>query len=525
MRKQPGKRRSMTRRRTIFLGTGILATLLLVVPYLIPGPTPPKHGFSVRTEPFPCPPERINLLIDSTGHHPETGERILMHRIFEEVLDMIARADDFVVVDFFLWNPWTGLSDERQRDLAHELASALISRKLENPDLPILVLTDPINRIYAGDEPEFFSHLAATGIPIVFTDLKQLPDSNRVYAPLARFYGPLISAVLSPTGVLDRRWLVNPFDRNLKPISLRQFGRMLFFKANHRKVLVTRSEELGIELLVGSMNPANGSAAHSNLALHVTGPVAQAALGTELSVARWSATPETLLADQPDRLEETIDRILERTRLAWDDYLSSNATAKMTWLTESRIRDAVVEAFDTAGPGDAVDIAMFYLSDRSVIRSIKRAARRGVRIRMVLDANRDAFGRTKSGIPNRPVAAELRGLGDRHPIDIRWADTRGEQFHPKAMAVTRQQGNKDLLLIGSANWTRRNLGDLNLEGDVLILNPGQAADEYRTWFNQVWSNAGTHQSTDYEVSAISGWSRFWKTIVYRLQEALGAGTF
>jgi len=481
----------MTRRRAIFLGTFITATLLLGIPYFLPGPRPPTAGFSRQTEAFPSPPERIELLIDSTGYHQETGERVSNQEIFDRILDLITRADDFIFVDFFLWNPWTGTMDNHYRDLSLELAAALMARKLEDPDLPILVLTDPINRIYAKDEPDFFNAMAASGIPVVFTDLARLPDSNNLYAPLARFYGPLVSALLTPTGVLDRRWLANPFDKKSGPISLRQFGRLLYFKANHRKVVITRSDDLGIEMVVGSMNPADGSAAHSNLAVHLSGPVAQAALGAELSIAKWSARADTVLYDHPDRLDDTIRSILERTSMAWDEFLTNDSTARITWLTESKIRDAILEAFASVGPDDAIDVALFYLSDRKVVRAIKAAARRGARVRMVLDANHDAFGRTKIGIPNRPVAAELMALSEKHSIEIRWANTHGEQFHPKAMVVTRQGGKGDLLLIGSANWTRRNLGDLNLEGNVLILNPGPAADDYRAWFNQVWSNGGT----------------------------------
>ena len=124
--------------------------------------------------------------------------------------------------DFFLWNPWTGTTGKRDRELALELAGALIAKKLENPDLPILLLTDPINRIYGEDQPEFFDAMAASGIPVVFSDLARLPDSNRLYAPQARFYGPLVSFLMTPTGILDWRWLTNPFDLKLEPIT-RQF--------------------------------------------------------------------------------------------------------------------------------------------------------------------------------------------------------------------------------------------------------------------------------------------------------------
>ena len=172
-----------------------------------------------------------------------------------------------------------------------------------------------------------------------------------------------------------------------------------------------------------------------------------------------------------------------------------------------------------------IEIAMFYLSDRMVIDALKAAIRRDVSLFLILDANRDAFGREKNGIPNRPVAAELMKLAHDHPIEIRWADTRGEQFHPKAMAVIPADGRHPVLLLGSANWTRRNLGNLNLESDILLENPGTALDDYRQWFAERWTNADQAATVDYDTWAIDGMTRFWKTVLYRFQEAFGAGTF
>lgn len=517
--------RRLRSRRVLLPGLGAIILVLVALPYLLPGPIPPRHGLSIRTEPFPCPPERIDLLMDTTGVDAATGERILDQQIFDRILDQIARADDFIVADFFLWNPWSAVTGPDGRDLALELAAALMARKLDDPDLPILVLTDPINRIYGEDEPGFYREMAAIGIPVVFTDLGRLRDSNRLYAPPARLYGPILSALLTPTGLLDRRWLANPFDAGLEKVSLRQAGRLLFLKANHRKVLVTRSDEAGIELLTGSFNPADGSAAHTNLALQVTGPVAQAALGSELSIARWSARPETVLQDQPDRLEDTIAHILKRTMIAWDDYLGATATARVTWLTEGRIREAIIGILEAAIPGDRIDIALFYLSDRNVIRAMESAARNGVSLRLILDANRDAFGREKIGIPNRPVARELMRLADDHAIEIRWAHTQGEQFHAKAMAVHPGPNQDGILLLGSANWTRRNLGDLNLEANLLVENPGPALETYLEWFERTWANEDLWTTDDMDNWDAGAWTRLWNAALYRLQEGLGAGSF
>src|SRR6185369_17305668 len=84
--------------------------------------------------------------------------------------------------------------------------------------------------------------------------------------------------------------------------------------------------------------------------------------------------------------------------------------------------------------GDAIDVAMFYLSERDVVRALISAAKRGVSVRVILDPNKDAFGRTKNGIPNRSVATELAAASD-GAIKVRWFRTHGEQFHSKLVAM------------------------------------------------------------------------------------------
>ena len=65
-----------------------------------------------------------------------------------------------------------------------------------------------------------------------------------------------------------------------------------------------------------------------------------------------------------------------------------------------------------------------------MIQALIAAAKRGVAVRVILDPNKDAFGRTKNGIPNRSVATELAAASD-GAIKVRWFRTHGEQFHSK----------------------------------------------------------------------------------------------
>ena len=191
-------------------------------------------------------------------------------------------------------------------------------------------------------------------------------------------------------------------------------------------------------------------------------------------------------------------------------------------VTEGAVRKAALEIIDGCREGDSLWVAMFYLSERSVVKAITAAANRGTSVRLILDANRDAFGFEKNGIPNRPVAAELvrRSGGD---IEVRWYRTEGEQFHTKLVYAEGPGRDADLLL-GSANLTRRNLGDYNLELDILVSGAPNLSpfDDARLYLERIWFNRLGEYTLPYETFAES--SR-WKTFIYRFQEMTGLCSF
>ena len=264
-----------------------VAAVALLLPHLLYSTVLPPPATHMIGEKVPTNPGTVRLLIDDTAWDEEAQLRIIDQEIFEEILAMIDRADRFIYVDLFLWNPWQGSTPEQHRKLSTELAEALIGKKRTARGIDIIVLTDPINRIYGGHEPEFFKDLAKVGIPVVFTDLDRLPDSNLVYTP----YWRQLEKVLNSNALRDwagRPRVGNPFLNGGAEISALQFGRLLLFKANHRKVVITGSSKHGLEMVVGSLNPADGSSAHSNMALAVKGKAVYEALKSELEVLRWS---------------------------------------------------------------------------------------------------------------------------------------------------------------------------------------------------------------------------------------------
>ena len=429
----------------------------------------------------------------SGSSEPDRTDRQFQQSIFDEIFAMIDSAERFLLVDMFLFNDFQGAAAERHRVLSTELTRHLIAQKQKHLGMQILLITDPFNRLYGGLEPGHFSELEAEGISVTYTKLTALQDSNLIYSPIWRSF---ISYWGNDTGSL----LPNPVGQGR--VSIRTYLSLLNFKANHRKVVVADQGNQYVGL-VTSANPHDGSSAHSNVALRFSGPAVADLLESEIAVLKMSGGPEPEIELEPQEL---------------NDDLSKDSTLEI--VTEGAIEYALLDSINATEADDRLDIAVFYLSDRKIMHALKEAYQRGVDMRVLLDPSKDAFGRTKNGIPNRQTAYELQSIG----VPVRWCDTHGEQCHSKLLLAQFARGEAHLIL-GSANFTRRNLDDLNLETSVRYMASSESdvIQKVDAWFEMRWSNLDGRQfSVDYEVYADESW---WRRITYRLMEATGASTF
>ena len=456
----------------------------------------------------------LHFLTDVTSAN-FIGERSAQASIHAATLELVANAKDFLLLDYFLFNSQPGPLGELRyeggiRPVASELGKALLALRAEQPQLPILVIVDPINSYYRRSRlPPELDALARGGIDVVMTKLDPLRDSNPAYSTSWRL---LLGWWLKATN--RGRW-PNPLNDAGPTLSFGALSRIPHFKANHRKVALTGDGAGSLVGIISSGNPHDASSAHSNVALQLDGEALRPLLRSELAIARMSGW-------QPRAANAALASLAQPSAGAQSPSPSpGDSTA--TVLTEGAIRTALLEVLGSTGSGDAIDIAQFYLSDRLVITALLEAARRGASVRVVLDPNKDAFGFEKSGIPNREVGSELIAASD-GAIRLRWYRTHGEQFHSKLAAIRR--GDRLWLLLGSANFTRRNLGDYNLEADVAIDTPanGALAADVATWFEALWSNRpGAQEFTaDAELYAEASQARYW---LYRFQEASGLSTF
>lgn len=475
----------------VYAGTGLYHLKLKPLP----------AGLSLRGDPVEIRGDDVEFLYDVTRE--EEGKCVSQQMIFDRVFGLVRGAEDFLLLDMFLFNDYLAKETTVHRKLADDLTNALIEKKRNRPSIRVVFITDPVNQAYGGPVPKHIKALRDAGIEVVFTDLRKLRDSNPVYSALWRMCFQWFGS--SADGAFP-----HPFSSEAGGVAARSWLELMNFKANHRKLLVADAPGEGgareMVSLVASANPHDGSSAHHNVALVVRNGVWQDLVRSEQAVLSFSGTKVDLASWLPKYAETNRSR---------NPVEEDGVVARV--VTEGKIRDALLEILDGTEQGDSVDVGMFYLSDRRIIRALSKAAQRGVGVRLLLDANRDAFGYEKSGIPNRPVAAELARSGK---VAIRWCNTHGEQFHTK-MVLVKSKG-EITMLTGSANLTRRNIGGFNLETNVMVRGDEQNA-ALRTaaeYFELMWTSESL--SVPYEVYAEN--SR-WKRLQYRFQEFSGLCTF
>jgi phosphatidylserine/phosphatidylglycerophosphate/cardiolipin synthase-like enzyme len=448
------------------------------------------------------PASGVHFYADYT-YLDKDGKRMTEQHIWDQIFSTIDNAHHAILLDMFLYNDFQGKTQETTRPLSRELTEKLVAKKIEDKHIAIALITDPINTVYGGINSPNLEKLRRSGIFVQMTDLRILPDSNLWWSA---FWRPFISwNDNNPKG----GWLRHPFQYGSSDVTLRSWFALLNFKANHRKLIVADEPIKKGNTIVGqkmttiitSSNPHDASGAHGNVALKVDDQIWQDVFANEYLLAKLSGggLPNWNIGEIND----------------------ATGTLRVTLLREKWIRESALNILERAQHEDRIDIAMFYLSDRSIIKALKNAVNRGVRIRLILDPNKDAFGFEKNGIPNRPVAKELVGIAGTD-IEIRWCDTHGEQCHAKLMMG--KFATSSMLLVGSANFTRRNIGGYNLEASILVEGDKDftAWKDAEVYFERLWNNTNGQFTVGYnQYEDVS----LWKAPLYRMMERTGLSSF
>ncbi|HEY4970532.1 MAG TPA: phospholipase D-like domain-containing protein [Steroidobacteraceae bacterium] len=348
--------------------------------------------------------------------------------------------------------------------VTRELAQRLLARKHLRPHLKIVLVTDPANEAFGGSPAQTLTSLEQAGVIVARVRLDRLRDSNPLYSGLWR---------------LAFGWWSDPFDETPGRATLPALARTRNSKSDQRQLVVADDGSGGWIAIIA---PAGADAS-----LPLRGPLARAIIAGELQVAAWSTDDDRLPVGP-----------------SMDDRGVGSIDAR--FLTEGAIETALLDAIAAAGSGDRLGIAVENFSERRLIAAALRAAARGASLQVLLARNRE---------PNQAVADELLRGGGR--IEIRWYLGSDAASLPKLLLF--RHGDDVWMNLGTANYTRRNLGDLNLAASVELRMPvrAAAARAVTEYFSEVWSVAATEPKF-----AAASAADYWH---YRFAEASGLSSF
>jgi hypothetical protein len=377
--------------------------------------------------------------------------------LLKRELDAVGRAEQTIVLD--------------QCPLPSELAEQLLVRKRQRPNLKILLVTDPRNEIYGGTPAQTLSSLERAGIIVARTRLERMRDSNPLYSSLWR---------------LTVGWWSDPFDEVPGAVTLASSLRRRNFKADQRQLIVADDGAGGWTSVVMSAPAPARAGVTANVGLEIRGHLARDIVASELRIADWSTEDDRLPAAPP----------LESRGVG---------TIDARFLTEGAILAALRDVIAVAGNGDSIEVLAQAIGDRSIVDAMLLAAARGAHLRILLDPV----------LPNTRAAAGELVHNEAANVEVRWQSA-GQTDARYALIRHR---NDVWLDLGSANFTRRSLEDLNLEADIELHLPARAAAARAAtdFFAKAWSSAAA-----YSDHADESKETYWR---YRLTEATGLGMF
>lgn len=479
------KFREWSRRKRIVIGSaGILAFLYIaVIVWQTFKPLP--EGVSSEGDLHSV--EQVEMLYDlSFAQDREGTETESELQIFNEIYAMIDEAEEFIVLDLFLFDNYNDQKTDFPA-VAETLTAHLLDKKEEDPNFPIYFITDPLNSGYGSYENQFLSTLENEGVEVIITDLDRLRDSTPLYSGFYR----LIFQWFDAGG---KGWVPNGMSSDAPDLTVSSYLEMMNIKANHRKTIITEKEAI-----VSSANPHNASGLHGNMAFQVSGPVLNDMLEAEEAVSRFSGGP-----DLP-RIEAAEQQ---------GDYQAQ-------YLTERKVLEALLADIEKTAQGDTIQLAMFYIAETSVVDALTDAANRGVNVRMILDANENAFGTEKTGLPNRPVVHEMLAETDR--LQVRWYNAVVGQFHTKSILI--QTPEETIISSGSTNYTERAFDNYNIESNIRIVAPNDSelTGDMETYFDRLWDNEDALYTLDAEEYQDD--FTFWQRGIYGFQKLFKLTTY
>ena len=474
--------------------------------------------------------------------------------LWDATFKVVDNAKDYLIIEMFLFNDLYNKDKEHFPEFAKEYTEKLIKKQQENPNLKVYILADENNNFYGAFEHPFIASMKNAGINVIIVDIFKLKDTFPWYSPIWRTF-------IKPMGnPQNKGWITNFYGDMWPKLTIRNLLRALNVKADHKKVFLNEKE-----VVVSSANIHDPSYFHENIAIYTDGPIVKDVLHDLQLVAKFSDSEinvddsnketkskiEMDLADKTKIKKDTMnignledknndmihleENISDSKKNEKDEKESLSLNSgkneitdtegkiyKIHYLSEGAIGKHLDADIDSLKSGDELLMGMYFLADRGVIDRLIKAANRGVKIRIIFDRSRDAFGMSTNGLPNKPVSKKLKRK-TKGKIEIKWYFTNNEQYHTKITLMKKTDGSV-IINAGSANLIKKNIRGYIMDSNFRILTTqdSKISKDVYTYFDRLWENKDGLFTINFDDEpTTSGFSDF----MYKILDATQLGSF
>ena len=467
--------------------------------------------------------------------------------LWDATYKVIDNAKDYLIVEMFLFNDLYNKDKEHFPEFAKEYTERLVKKQKENPNLKVYILADENNNFYGAFEHPFITSMKNAGINVIVVDIFKLKDTFPWYSP---FWRTFIKPMENPQ---NKGWITNFYGDMWPKLTIRNLLRALNVKADHKKVFLNEKE-----VVVSSANIHDPSYFHENIAIYTDGPIVKDVLHNLQLVAKFSdseinvdgsdrrmenimnsssndktETDEKTLNSENQKEnnvkqinnEENEQNVKEKTSINSEKNSITDTeghTYKIQYLTEGAIGKHLDEDIDSLKAGDELLMGMYFLADKGVIDRLIKAANRGVKIRIIFDRSRDAFGMSTNGLPNKPVSKKLKKK-TKGKIEIKWYFTNNEQYHTKITLMKKTDGNV-IINAGSANLIKKNIRGYIMDANFRILTTqdSKISKDIYEYFDRLWENKDGLFTLNFDDEPTTGG---FSDFMYKILDATQLGSF
>jgi phospholipase D endonuclease domain protein len=467
--------------------------------------------------------------------------------LWDATYKVIDNAKDYLIVEMFLFNDLYNKDKEHFPEFAKEYTERLVKKQKENPNLKVYILADENNNFYGAFEHPFITSMKNAGINVIIVNIFKLKDTFPWYSP---FWRTFIKPMENPQ---NKGWITNFYGDMWPKLTIRNLLRALNVKADHKKVFLNEKE-----VVVSSANIHDPSYFHENIAIYTDGPIVKDVLHNLQLVAKFSdseinvdgsdrrmenimnsgsndktETDEKTLNSENQKEnnvkqinnEENEQNVKEKTSINSEKNSITDTeghTYKIQYLTEGAIGKHLDEDIDSLKVGDELLMGMYFLADKGVIDRLIRAANRGVKIRIIFDRSRDAFGMSTNGLPNKPVSKKLKKK-TKGKIEIKWYFTNNEQYHTKITLMKKTDGNV-IINAGSANLIKKNIRGYIMDANFRILTTqdSKISKDIYEYFDRLWENKDGLFTLNFDDEPTTGG---FSDFMYKILDATQLGSF